>query len=251
MKFEGVLTDTISTSPRIMAFKANTFMSYNTITAYLEFDIESSTAFRYTTFYDILGQWIPYSIAMYVENAPIPERYPHMFTFSVNKRDIPFVSDFTLPTTLSRISYIELGKEVIALFADFRVYNTFIQGSFGHAISFENVNGLILHYDLWSTSNNDCIKSNQVTSYDLNSFQCKSDYIDYLSKSCGMDTTKYFDLSIPGEEPCAPCLDYCKTKCFNPSEQQCTCDMTHGLFWLRKEQEKLIVNIYLLLTILF
>ena len=237
MKFEGVLTDTITTSPRIMAFKANTFMSYNTITAYLEFDIESSTAFRYTTFYDILGQWVPYSIAIYVGDDPIPNRYPHMFTFSVNKKDIPFVSDFTLPTTLSRINYIELGKEVIALFADFRVYNTFIQGSFGHAISVEKDDpGLILQYDLFSTSDSDCLKDNQAAIYDPSSFQCKSDYIDYLSKSCGRDTTKYFDLSIPGEEPCASCLEYCKTKCFNPSDQQCTCDMTHGLFWLRRDK---------------
>ena len=79
MKFEGVLNSTISSAPHIMEFSSGTYLYYNTLTAYLEFDIESNTAFRYTTFYDLLGQWVPYSIAIYVGNSPIPTRYPHMF----------------------------------------------------------------------------------------------------------------------------------------------------------------------------
>ena len=233
MKFEGVINTTISSAPHIMEFSSGTYMYYNTLTAYLEFDIESNTAFRYTTFYDLLGQWVPYSIAIYVGNSPIPTRYPHMFTFSVNKKDIPFVNGFKLPETLNRISYIHLGSAVIALFADLRVYSTFIQGSFGHAISVEKPNGLILYYPLIGSSSNDCISSSMYTNGD---YQCVTDYTDYIAKSCGSDITKYFDLSIPGEEPCGSCPDYCKTKCFNPDNTQCTCDMTHGLFWLRRDK---------------
>jgi hypothetical protein len=241
MKFEGVMPELTTTSPHILSFKTNTFMSYNTITAYLEFDIESSTAFRYKTFYDILGIWIPYSIAIYVGMDPIPKRYPHMFTFSVNKKDIPFESDFTLPTTLSRINFIELGSEVIALFADLRVYNAFIQGSFGHAISSEKDDQnllyyLILQYNLYAADNTNCLTTEMVSGSFAGSYECKQDYIDYMSKSCGTDITKYFDLSIPGESPCASCPEYCKTKCFNPNENQCTCSMIHGLYWLRRDK---------------
>ena len=65
---------------------------------------------------------------------------------------------------------------------------------------------------------------------------CVTDYTDYMAKSCGSDTTKYFDLSIPGEQPCAFCPDYCKTKCFNENNNQCTCDLTNGLYWLRRDK---------------
>ena len=238
MKFEGILEGTITSSPIVIQFKPNTYICYNTLTAYLEFYIESTPAFRYTTFYEILGQWIPYSIAIYVADSPIPQRYPHMFTFSVNKKDIPFVNGYTLPDSLSRINYIHLGTEVIALFADLRIYSTFIQGSFGHAISSEKDNGIILHYSLIGSSLSDCISSSMVTNTNNFNPKCVTDYTeytDYGSKSCG-DITKYFDLSIPGEKPCASCPEYCKTKCFNSDTTQCTCDMTHGLYWLRRDK---------------
>ena len=234
MKFEGVIQEPSVTSPFIMKFRASTFISYNTLTANLEFLIEGETAFRYTTFYDILGKWIPYSVAIYVGEHPIDERYPHMFTFSVNKEDIPFVNNYVLPSTLKRIETINLGTEVIALFADLRIYNTFIQGSFGHAISYDKDNGMILHYPLRGSGKYDCLLDTQ-TIINVHGY-CVPDYIDYLSKSCGKDTTKYFDLSIPGEEPCASCDEYCKTKCFNPDRTQCNCDMTHGLYWLRRNK---------------
>ena len=234
MKFEGVLQELSTSAPHIMEFRQNTYIAYNTLNAYLEFDIEGQTAFRYTTFYDLLGKWIPYSIAIYVGRSPIPDRYPHMFTFSVNKEDIPFINNYVLPETLNRISYLYLGTEVIALFADLRIYNTFIQGSFGHAISSEKDNGLILHYSLRGSGETDCLLSEQVTNLVIG--KCIPDYIDYIMKSCGTDITKYFDLSIPGEEPCASCQDYCKTKCYNPEITQCNCDMTHGLYWLRRNK---------------
>ena len=232
MKFEGVIQGDQSTPSIMKLTTTSTFIGYNKNTAYLEFYIEGQIAFRYTTFYDLLGQWIPYSIAIYVSD--VPERYPHMFTFSVNKIDIPFISNFVLPETLPRVNQIELGNEVIALFADLRIYDTFIQGSFGHAKSEDNSLGLILYYSLESTGK-DCLSEEEKVVKTVGHV-CVSDYIDYLAKSCGRDLTKYFDLSIPGEEPCASCDEYCVTKCFNPLNTQCNCDMTHGLFWLRRDK---------------
>ena len=233
MKFEGVLSDIITTTPHIIEFRPNTFIAYNTLTANLEFYIEGEIAFKYTTFYEILGQWIPYSIAIYVGQSPIPIRYPHMFTFSVNKEDIPFVSGYSLPNLLNRINFFNLGNEVIALFADLRIYDRFIQGSFGHAISVEKDNNRILYYSLYGGGDS-CLGSTETTNGVLGT--CVTDYTDYIAKSCGRDLTKYFDLSIPGDEPCGSCDDYCKTKCFNSDKTQCTCDMTHGLYWLRRNK---------------
>ena len=236
MKFEGAYQGMSGeeTNYPIVELKSGTFLAYEPVNANLEFYIESNVGFRYSNYYNLIGQWIPYSIAIYVGQSPVPNRYPHMFTFSVNKEDIPFVSGFTLPSSLTRIEYLNLGDKVIALFADLRIYNTFIQGSFGHAISAEKPNGLILNYPLMGSSKADCISNNMLL--DSVTPICVTDYTDYISKSCGSDTTKYFDLSIPGQEPCAFCPDYCKTKCFNANNNQCTCDMTHGLYWLRRDK---------------
>ena len=65
---------------------------------------------------------------------------------------------------------------------------------------------------------------------------CVPDYTDYIAKDCGNDINKYFDINIPGETPCASCSGYCKTKCFNQNNNQCTCDLTQGLYWLRRDK---------------
>ena len=95
MKFEGIIKIPGESLYNILELTSKTVLAYNTINAYLELYIEgSSPAFQYTNFYRLLGQWIPYSIAIYVGQEPVPNRYPHMFTFSVNKEDIPFVNGF-------------------------------------------------------------------------------------------------------------------------------------------------------------
>ena len=238
MKFEGAYAGTSAeeTNYHILELSKTTFLAYEPQNSNLEFMIESTAAFRYNNYYNLIGQWVPYSIAIYKGDYPVPDRYPHMFTFSVNKEDIPFINGYSLPQTLSRIQYLNLGDKVIALFADLRIYNTFIQGSFGHAISkTEKGIGLILHYSLTGASETDCISPDMLSDPTV-SIKCVTDYTDYMVKDCGTDINKYFDLSIPGDKPCGDCPDYCKTKCFNPNNNQCTCDMTHGLYWLRRDK---------------
>ena len=237
MKFEGAYQGMSGeeTNYRIVELKSNTYLAYEPVNANLEFYIESNVGFRYSNYYNLIGQWIPYSIAIYVGQSPVPNRYPHMFTFSVNKEDIPFVSGFTLPDSLTRINKINLGQEIIALFAELRIYGTFIQGSFGISKSAKSEEGLILYYPLIGSSDTDCVNNDMLSNKEIVA-TCVTDYTDYIGKNCGSDTTKYFDLSIPGESPCASCPDYCKTKCFNPNNNQCTCDLTHGLYWLRRDK---------------
>ena len=235
MKFEGVVQENniIEQNYKIIELKPNTFLSYEPSNSNLDFYIEPNLAFRYPNYYNLIGQWIPYSISIYISKQP--EIYPHMFTFSINKEDIPFISGFTLPDTLLDINYLNLGDKVIAIFADLRIYKTFIQGAFGHSISDDKDKGLLLHYSLQGNSDTNCIHDNMLSDQSVN-IKCVTDYTDYMAKSCGKDLNKYFDLSIPGQEPCDLCSDYCKTKCFNKNENQCTCDLTNGLYWLRRDK---------------
>ena len=231
MKFEGAYTgpDGEQTHYRILELNTNTFLAYEPLTANLDMYIESNVAFRYNNYYNLIGQWIPYAIAIYVGD----NRYPHMFTFSVNKEDIPFINGYSLPESLKHASTIALGDRIIALFAELRIYNTFIQGAFSHSVPATN-DRLFLRYTLRGSAETGCDVAYTNTNI---SPKCVPDYTDYIAKSCGTtDNNKYFDLSIPGAQPCADCPDYCKTKCFNPNNNQCTCDLTNGLYWLRRDK---------------
>ena len=49
-----------------------------------------------------------------------------MFTLSVNKIDIPFCEGYTLPDTGIKVNQLQLGYEIIALFAQLRIYSKII-----------------------------------------------------------------------------------------------------------------------------
>ena len=235
MKFEGAYKKMSSGESlyHIMDLKeTTTYLAYEPSNSNLDFYIDSTIAFRYNNFYNLIGQWIPYSIAIYKADSPISEIYPPMLTFSVNKEDIPFINGYSLPDSFDRINRINLGSNIIALFAELRIYNRFIQGAFGHSKSSQNSEGLILYYPLTEVG---CVSNNMLSSPGVSPI-CVPDYTDYIAKDCGNDINKYFDINIPGETPCASCSGYCKTKCFNQNNNQCTCDLTQGLYWLRRDK---------------
>ena len=234
MKFEGVVQNPKSSLVTIMNFNTGV-LRYNTATANLELNVgsESDPAFTLSSYYNYIGQWVPYSIAVYVSEKE--ELYPDMLTLAVNKEDVPFYEGYKVKD-LKRVNLLNLGDEVIALFADLRIYGTFIQGVFGHAISCEKNNGLILQYDLKGSNAGDCYTN----AINVGEPDCKEDYIDYIEKNCGTDINSYFDLSLINlEEPCSACSSYCKTKCFNAAITQCTCNMTDALYWLRRNYRSL------------
>jgi hypothetical protein len=172
-----------------------------------------------------------------MSGAILNEIYPNMLTFNVNKEDIPFNSDYKIPAEGVKIDQISFHYQVIAFFADFRIYDRFIQGNFGTVISSSSAaEHLIIYYAL--NGNNACIQSDYLTTSDKIQVDCVPDYNIYVdsSRKC-VDNTYYFDTQFESENiPCAACDGTCVTKCFRGGKQECTCDMADGLYWLRKHE---------------
>jgi len=120
-------SSTPSSHARIIVFKESPYIAFETSTTNLIFVVESKLAFRDTNFNKYIGRWIPLCVANYLSNIPDTYIYPNMILLNFNKIDIPFVTGYSIPDTGLLIDQISLHYEVISLFADFRIYNKFIQ----------------------------------------------------------------------------------------------------------------------------
>ena len=236
MKFEGIVAQG-SSQPIIIQFKSDTFMAYDVETTNLVFIVGSLEAFRDTNFHDYFGIWIPICVANYMSGAILNEVYPNMITLNVNKEDIPLNEDYKIPDEGVKIDQISFHYQVIAFFADFRIYDRFIQGNFGTVVSSSTAaEHLLIYYSL--NGNGACIQADYLTTSDKIQVDCVPDYNIYVddSRKC-VDNTYYFDTQFESENiPCASCDETCVTKCFRGNKQECTCDMENGLYWLRKHE---------------
>ena len=236
MKFEGVALSGLTSYARIITFKESSYIAFDVATTNLVFFVESTLAFRDTNFNKYIGTWIPMCVANYLSAIPDTYVYPNMIVFNVNKIDIPFVPGYTIPDTGFLIEQINLHYETIALFADFRIYNKFIQHNFATMISSTaNARNLFIHYDLYSGQTS-CIQLEYLAVNSIISVDCVEDYNIYIDdyKFCSGENY-FFDVSLSDrDKPCDTCLENCVTLCNKQDVQECTCDITDGLYWLRK-----------------
>ena len=235
MKFEGVALPQLNYA-KIIVFKESSYIAFDTGTTNLVFFVESKLAFRDTNFNKYIGTWIPLCVANYLSAIPDTYVYPNMILLNVNKIDIPFVTGYSIPDPGLLIDQISLHYETIALYADFRIYNKFIQHNFATMISSTaNAKNLFIHYDLYSGKSS-CIQLEYLAINSLVSVNCVEDYNIYMdsTKFCNSES-EFFDVSLSDrDKPCDTCDDMCVTLCNKQDVQECTCDMTDGLYWLRR-----------------
>ena len=239
MKYEGVALPELSYA-KIITFKESSYIAFDTSTTNLVFFVESKLAFRDTNFNKYIGTWIPLCVANYLSAIPDTYIYPNMILLNVNKIDIPFVPGYSIPDAGLLIDQISLHYETIALYADFRIYNKFIEHNFATMISSTaNARNLFIHYDLYSGKSS-CIQLEYLAINSLVDVNCVEDYNIYMdsTKFCNAETD-FFDVSLSDrDKPCDSCVDTCVTLCNKQDIQECTCDMTDGLFWLRRHLTK-------------
>ena len=238
MKFFGVKYGTTTENSKIMSIDANTYLAYQLSTNNLVMMENSKTMFEDSKFIDYFGIWIPISIANYISNANNGV-YPNMFTLSVNKKDIPFKTGYTLPESGIKITEFSLGYEIIALFAELSIYSKFIQGGYGRIRSLQNLKDQFFYKSLTGTKPNDCLVVEDDLSSD--SLICAPDYsVNFIDSYYCKNDQKYYDPydsennEKSDSEKCGDCNSICNTLCFNSDEESCTCDLTDGIFWLRR-----------------
>ena len=246
MKFFGVKYPTLTEFCKILGIDANTYLAFHRTTNDLVVVENSKIAFRDKEFRNYFGVWIPISIANYISNS-INDIYPNMFTLSVNKRDIPFSdetgTEYQIPASGIKVTELSLGYEIISLFAELSIYSKFIQGGYGRIRSEIYLTDQFYYKSLTGTKINDCL----VTEDDLLSpiaLICAPDYsVNFIDSYYCKDDTKFYepydeenDEIFPDENKCKSCDATCNTLCFGSSKRECTCDMTHGIFWLRRAE---------------
>ena len=244
MKFFGVKYPTVTEFCKILGIDANTYLAFHRTTNDLVVVENSKIAFRDKSFRQYFGVWIPISIANYISNSK-NDIYPNMFTLSVNKRDIPFSdetgTEYSIPSSGIKGTELSLGYEIISLFAELSIYSKFIQGGYGRIRSEIYLTDRFYYKSLTGTKINDCL----VTEDDLSSpidLICAPDYsVNFIDSYYCKDDSKFYepydeenDEIFPNENKCKNCDTICNTLCFGSGKRECTCDMTHGIFWLRR-----------------
>lgn len=240
MKFFGVLSTSSTAQPIILQLNSNTFLAFDTTTKYLVFNQNNIAAFIDVNFSQYIGNWIPVTLANYNANS-IYTYYPNMITLAVNRIDLAMQTGYTIPTSGIPITQVSLGYEVVALFSEFRFYSHFIQGAYGQIMSSSTTKAknTLFNILLTGSSATNCISNSDLAAGTTTSLgtTCIGDYQDYLDTTaqCNNDLN-YFDLALTSSTPpCAACNTACTTLCFYPAANQCTCDLTVGLYWLRRD----------------
>lgn len=234
MKFYGVEASSTSSKPVILSFSSNTYLGYEISTRYLTFDQDNKVAFKDVNFESYIGKWIPISIANYISTST-SDIYPHMLTFSVNRIDIAFNSGYSIPSLGVPVTLLDFGYEVVALFADIRIYNKFIQGGYGTIMSKTETKAvdLFYHKSLMGGMNNNCVS----TTSDLASFVdivCVEDYSIYFDTTLACENDEHFfspDFTAkPPVRTCSNCDNECETLCFEGTDVTCTCNTKDGIY---------------------
>lgn len=239
IKFFGINSSSASSSPYIVSLSSNTYLAYDTSSKNLIFSQNSVNAFIDTNWSKYIGQWVLITFSNYISNS-INTYYPNMMTLSVNKIDIPMQVSYTLPSSGVPITEVKLGFEIVALFTEFRFYSNFIQGAYGtvSATPTTKSGNLIFMISLSGNSASNCISDSDLASGTVTSLgiSCQGDYNNFLDTTlqCN-DDTKYLDVSLSSVPPCSACNSQCTTLCFGASSSSCTCDLSQGFYWLRKD----------------
>ena len=239
MKFFGVKYPTITEYCKILSIDSNTYLSFHRTSNNLVFRENSKTVFTDKKFKDYFGIWIPISIANYISNSN-NDVYPNMLTLSVNKIDIPFDIDYKIPSSGIKATELSLGYEIIALFSELSIYSKFIQGGYGRIRSEQYLKDQFYYKSLTGTKSNDCltVDTDLQSSIDL---VCAPDYsVNFIDSYYCKNDKKFYNPynenndEKPDNEKCEDCNLVCETLCFGSTDQNCTCDMTDGIYWLRR-----------------
>ena len=130
MKFFGVILLAAPTQPSIFSINSNSFFAYDISSKNLLFLQNNTPAFEDTVFSSNIGKWTLITLSNY-KAGTISTYFPHMINISSGQRDLPMKSTYSIPAAGISITQLNFGNECVALFANLRFYNKYIQGAFG------------------------------------------------------------------------------------------------------------------------
>ena len=240
IKFYGILKGVNTQNPIILSLSSSTYLAFNRVNDEnsLLLYVNTIKAFEDLNFKNYIGKWIPILIADYISSGT-NKIYPHMFTLIVDRIDIPFSDGFSIPESGIPISQINIGNEIIALFYDIRIYSKFYQGAYGKILSNKS-SDLFIHLKLFGKN---CVSEDEITS--AVNVVCALDYSLYFNGSsqetCDEIDNNYIEIeyddnNMESVKHCYDCFSDCDEFCYKYGEQTCSCDLTKGVYWLRRNE---------------
>ena len=250
IKFYGVLKGVNTQNPLILSLSSITYIAFRREDRALILSQNSITIFEDKNFQNYIGKWIPIQIADYISTG-MHQIFPHMFTLSVNRSDIPLKdSNYKIPDSGITFSQINIGNEIIALFYNMRIYTKFYQGAYGKIMSTNEETGrdspdLFIEFKMNGNANDNCISTDDLVSN--TNIICVSDYSPYfdddltINKNCNLDDNKflevyYYPTSGQYISSCEDCDPDCSEFCYRSFQQTCSCDISKGVYWLRRNE---------------
>ena len=232
MKFFGNVNGHTKDNPEILTLSSSLKLYYNATYEEFVLSLNDKKLFVDKEFHKDIGIWVPIAIANYVSGSNSGV-YPSMITFNVNRRDIPInLGEF--PTQGIAFTQIIFGYEIAALVADIRLYDRMIHGAYGRITAGDltrDVN-LVHNIKLYNTLSPECIAENDLgASQNIDTIECVGDYNHYLENKCDNDLEYYDPTASPH---CVPC-NGCVKNCYGGDVKSCTCDLTEGLYWLKRD----------------
>jgi hypothetical protein len=245
-KYYGTVVTSTNACPTIVSFSktTDTFLCVDAITNELKFYYQTSNqVFESADLIVRLGQWTLVSLSNYYSSGTIYKYFPTMVNFWLQTEDQKKEVNFNMPGAGLNIDNIDIGNEIIALFADMRFYNNYIVQPYGLVMSLDTTNQqdmMFNRYMIGTTSKN-CLTDSDIDGGNAGSYKisCVPDYHPYLDTTlrCTNPSVNFFNITAAGD-----CNGLCDATCTNNNlfcsttkNIGCTCDYKTKN-WLRMDK---------------
>jgi hypothetical protein len=244
IKFYGTVEGITTACPTIVRFSRimDSFLCIDAKTQQLKFFYQTvNLVFSESIFIKDLGQWSFISVSNYYAPNDLHKTFPNMMNLWIKTDDLPRQGGFFIPGPGLQIDYLDLGYEIIALFADLKFYKNYIIEPYARVMHKSPDIDLYLKRSLTGTSATNCLTVDDVDGGNLGIYghSCSADYNPYLDSKnrCTDSDTKYFNYT---ESPDF-CKNSCDSKCTSNTQNcakstklGCSCNINDNS-WLRKD----------------
>ena len=236
VKFMGTTFESTSECPFLVKFNADTNSNFcidSTTSILLKHD--NNVVITESSFKSYVGKWVFIGISnFYITENDMEKRFSNMVNVYMFNKELANNPNYSVPPPGIKIERLDLGNEIVALFADFRFYKRFLHQPYG-LIMDSNIKfqvDLVLQLLLYSTKIDSCLKNENLeeSSISLLKIICQAEYNQYLDKAnqC-LNSKKYFDVDSFDNnlDHCLDCDEVCVNGnyyCGRDSKFGCTCN---------------------------
>ena len=201
---------------------------------HIKINNEAKMIFKESTISKKQGGWNLISIANFYSDKSISSYFDSMTNLFIFDSDTPRQKSYFIPNPGFAITSLDLGYELVSLYADIRIYKNYIMHPLGFLMNSNTKNNFLYkNFPLSGTSSTNCINISDTNESSL-SVYCTEDFNEFLNtKNECKENNKYLDTSDPTALRCSNCHQICSSNCVGYNYKQCTCAYNERFSWLK------------------